>query len=628
MNTEKFIPTTREELIARHGVSQPDFIFVSGDAYVDHPSFANGLLVRLIEHWGYTVGIIAQPNVENLEDIQKFGPPKYAFLVSAGNLDSMVAHYTANKKPRSEDYYSPGGVKGKRPDRATLAYVNLIRRAYKGAPVVIGGIEASLRRFSHYDYWSDTVRHSILADSKADLLIYGMGERALKEICDALASGIDIKDITWVRGTVFMAKDVSNIEGVKMLPSHSEVKSDKKKYCEAVRLQHAYTCPYSSPVIAEESEGRYIVANPPAIPLDGRELDEVYELPYTRLAHPSYDAMGGVPALNEVKFSVVSCRGCFGDCAFCSITMHQGRAVTARTHESIMREVRLLTKLPDFKGYIHDVGGPSANFRGPSCKGQLERGICHSKRCLAPTPCKNLEASSEDYRELLRKLRGIEGVKKIFIRSGIRYDYLMESKGGDALLRDIVKYHVSGQLKVAPEHASDKVLKYMGKPSVSVFDKFTKKFNEETQRAGLKQYIVPYFICSHPGCTLEEAIELALYLKKTGFVPDSVQDFYPTPGAISTCMYYTGLDPYTLKEVYIPKGARERAYQRALLQFNKPENRKTVIEALKLCHREDLIGFSRDCLVAPTEIKRNDSPKERVKNGKDKNKGYSGKSRR
>jgi uncharacterized radical SAM protein YgiQ len=574
-----------------------DFVFISGDAYVDHPSFAAAVVGRVLEAEGYRVGIIAQPESDDPLAYQALGRPALAFLVGAGNVDSMVAHYTAARKPRSEDAYSPGGKAGRRPDRATLRYVAGLRSAYKGVPVIIGGVEASLRRFSHYDYWSDTVRRSILLDSKADLLVYGMGERPIREIAKRLAAGEAIGTIRDVRGTCVRSHGGSGLaEGTYLrLPDFDAVKgndtSSQRAYAEHFMLQKRNAEALAAETLAERVDDRWVVQNPPAAPLESSELDRVYELPYTRRAHPMYDAEGGVPALQEVKFSLVSSRGCFGGCSFCAITFHQGRAVRGRTRASLVREAQALTHLDGFKGYIHDVGGPTANFRGSACAIQEKGGACGNRECLHPAPCPKLRVDHLEFIETLRSIKRVSGVKKVFIRSGIRFDYLLlDVAHGQAFLDDLCEFHVSGQLKIAPEHVSSRVLDAMGKSGNAVYEEFRSRYAETNRRLGLKQFLVPYFISSHPGSTLEDAVELAEHLKRCGFVPDQAQDFYPTPGTLSTAMYRTGLDPRTMKPIYVARGEHEKRLQRALLQFDRRENHALVLEALREAHREDLIG--------------------------------------
>lgn len=613
-----FLPVSRADLEAR-GTVQADFVLVTGDAYVDHPAFAAALLGRLLESEGYSVAVLARPDPDDIEAFRLAGPPRLAFLVGAGALDSMVSSYTAARKPRSEDDYAPGGRpelclrgdgtlgpgkagrRNARPDRAVIAYAARCREAFKGVPVVIGGIEASLRRFAHYDYWSDTMRRSVLLDSKADLLVHGMGETALLEIARRLAAGEPASGIRGVRGTCWRTSRREDLPaGAVELPPWTALSAQGEPgfaaYAESFRLQHLNADPYSGRPLAEESEGRFVVQEPPAFPLAAAALDRLYEAPYERAAHPAYDAFGGVPALEEVRFSLTSARGCFGSCSFCSLAYHQGRIVQARSADSLEREARTLTALPGFKGYIHDVGGPTANFRAPACARQETFGACPDRRCLAPEACPSLRVDHSDYLGVLRRLRSLPGVKKVFVRSGIRFDYLMMDPDDD-FYRELVEHHVSGQLKVAPEHVSDRVLALMGKPPRRVYDAFARRFAELNREYGLKQYLIPYFISAHPGATLADALELAEYLRDSGFFPDQVQDFYPTPGTRSTVMYRTGLDPLTGQEVYVARGERERALQRALLQYRKPENRKLVREALEILGRRDLIGRGPKCLV-------------------------------
>ena len=594
---QDYLPISREDM-ERRGWDQCDFVYVSGDAYVDHPSFGTAIISRLLEARGYRVGIIPQPDWKDPDSINVLGRPRLAFLVSGGNMDSMVNHYSVSKKRRSQDAYTPGGEMGKRPDYATVVYGNLIRRTYPDVPVIIGGIEASLRRLGHYDYWSNRVKRSILLDSQADLISYGMGEHSIVEIADALDSGIDVKDITFIDGTVFKTKTLDSVYDYKMLPSYEEIRGDKRRYAESFYIQYSNTDPFSGKRLVEPYEKGYVVQNPPSKPLTQAEMDHVYDLPYARTYHPSYKALGGVPAIAEVKFSLVSCRGCFGACSFCALTFHQGRIIQGRSHESLVEEAKLLTEEPDFKGYIHDVGGPTANFRFPACEKQLTKGACPHRQCLYPKPCRNLNADHTDYLLLLKKLRELPKVKKVFIRSGIRFDYLLADKSRQ-FLRELCQYHVSGQLKVAPEHVADAVLSRMGKPENKVYRQFVDEYNRMNQRLGLKQYLVPYLMSSHPGSTLKEAIELAEYLRDLGYMPEQVQDFYPTPSTISTCMYYTGLDPRTMEEVYVPTNPHEKAMQRALIQYRNPKNYELVWEALHRAGRTDLIGYDRKCLIRP-----------------------------
>ena len=589
----------------KRGWESCDFVYVCGDAYVDHPSFGHAIISRMLEAHGYKVGIIAQPDWKNPESIQILGEPRLGWLVSAGNMDSMVNHYSVSKKRRAKDSYTPGGEMGKRPDYATIVYSNLIR-TWSKKPIILGGIEASLRRLAHYDYWSGKMKRSILLDSQADLISYGMGERSIVEIADALASGIEAKDITFIEGTVYKAENLDSVYDEIRLPSYREVSSDKKTYAESFYTQYSNTDPFSGKRLVEPYSDRlYVVQNPAAKPLTQEEMDDVYALPYMRTWHPCYDAAGGIPAITEVKFSLISNRGCFGGCSFCALTFHQGRIVQTRSHESIIQEAELLTQEPDFKGYIHDVGGPTANFRHPACEKQMTYGACPHKQGLFPQPCKNMNADHSDYISLLKKLRAIPKVKKVFIRSGIRFDYLLAEKNR-AFLRELCQYHVSGQLKVAPEHISDNVLKRMGKPENKVYRQFMKEYAAMNDSLGMKQYLVPYLMSSHPGSTLKEAIELAEYLRDLGYMPEQVQDFYPTPSTLSTCMYYTGYDPRTMEKVYVPTNPHEKAMQRALIQYRNPKNYDLVLEALRLAGRTDLIGFDKKCLIRPRQIKGRD----------------------
>ena len=603
-----YLPISREDMEKR-GWDQCDFVYVSGDAYVDHPSFGSAIISRLLESRGYRVGIIAQPDWKDPESIAVLGRPRLGFLVSGGNMDSMVNHYSVSKKRRSHDAYTPGGVMGKRPDYATVVYGNLIRRTYPDVPVIIGGIEASLRRLGHYDYWSNKVKRSILLDSQADLISYGMGEHSIVEIADALNAGIDVKDITFIDGTVFKTKTLDNVYDCQVLPSFEEIRRDKRRYAESFYIQYSNTDPFSGKRLAEPYERGYVVQNPPSKPLTTEEMDEVYALPYMRNYHPSYEEAGGIPAIREVKFSLISNRGCFGACSFCALTFHQGRIIQVRSHESLVEEAKLLTEEPDFKGYIHDVGGPTANFRFPACEKQMTKGACPHKQCLYPKPCKNLNADHTDYLILLKKLRELPKVKKVFIRSGIRFDYLLADRSRQ-FLRELCQYHVSGQLKVAPEHVADAVLSRMGKPENRVYRQFVDEYNRMNEKLGLKQYLVPYLMSSHPGSTLKEAVELAEYLRDLGYMPEQVQDFYPTPSTISTCMYYTGLDPRTMEEVYVPTNPHEKAMQRALIQYRNPKNYDLVREALYRAGRTDLIGYDRKCLIRPRK------PAEQGENGR------------
>ncbi|MGE5677123.1 MAG: YgiQ family radical SAM protein [Pseudomonadota bacterium] len=579
-------------------IEQFDFIFVSGDAYVDHPSFGNAIIARFLENRGYRVGMIPQPDWRDAKAFKVLGKPRLAFLVSSGNMDSMVNHYTASKKPRREDLYSPGGARGKRPDRAVTVYCNRLREAYKDVPIIIGGIEASLRRFAHYDFWDDQVRRSILFDSRADLLVYGMGEKPILQVAEALASGMEIKYITYVNGTAYITSGLDSIPESIVIPGFEEVRDSKRKYAQAFMYQYTEQDYHTGKVLIQPHGDRFLVQNPPPATLSGMELDDVYSLPFTREYHPVYEKQGGIPALKEVKFSLISQRGCFGGCSFCALNFHQGRVVQSRSHESILEEAKKLIADPEFKGYIHDVGGPTANFRAAACDKQLKEGVCKNRQCLYPSPCKNLKVDHRDYVQLLRKLRTLPGVKKVFIRSGLRYDYILADKCDD-FLTELCDNHISGQLKVAPEHVSDKVLRYMGKPGKGVYDRFVKKYFDMNRRLGKEQYIVPYLMSGHPGSDLEAAIELAEYVRDMGYNPEQIQEFYPTPGTLSTCMYYTELDPRTMKHVYVPKDPEEKAMQRALIQYRNPRNHELVYKALKLAGREDLIGFDDKCLIKP-----------------------------
>ena len=597
-----FLPITREEMKER-GWDQVDFVYVSGDAYVDHPSFGHAIITRLLESRGYRVGIIAQPDWRKPESVQVFGEPRLGFLVSAGNMDSMVNHYSVSKKRRKTDAYTPGGEMGKRPDYACVVYGNLIRQTYKKTPIILGGIEASLRRMAHYDYWSDKLKRSVLLDSGADVISYGMGEHSIVELAEALDAGIPVEDITYIAGTVVKAKSLDSIYDAEILPSFEDLKADKMNYARSFYTQYLNTDAFNGKRLVEPySEHLYVVQNLPATPLTQMEMDDVYSLPYQRTYHPSYEAKGGVPAIKEIKFSLISNRGCFGGCSFCALTFHQGRIVQVRSHESLIEEAKEITKDKDFKGYIHDVGGPTANFRHPSCKKQMEHGVCKTRQCLFPSPCKNLDADHRDYVSLLRKLRDIPKVKKVFIRSGIRFDYLLADKKQE-FLRELCEYHVSGQLKVAPEHVAGPVLSLMGKPEHKVYEEFTRQFYKMNERIGKEQYLVPYLMSSHPGSTLKEAVELAEYCRDLGYMPEQVQDFYPTPSTLSTCMYYTGVDPRTMQKVYVPKSPHEKAMQRALIQYRNPELYDLVIEALHKAGRSDLIGFGPKCLVRPRQMR-------------------------
>ena len=599
--TNFFLPVSKSDMKKR-GWTQCDFIYICGDAYVDHPSFGHAIITRLLEAFGYKVGIIAQPDWKNKESITILGEPRLAFLVSAGNMDSMVNHYTVNKKRRHQDAFSPGGVMGKRPDYATIVYCNLIRQVYKKTPVIIGGIEASLRRMAHYDYWSDKVKRSILIDSGADIISYGMGEHSIIEIADALNAGIDIHDITFIKGTVYKTKTLDNLENYIELPSYDDIVNSKEMYAKSFYTQYKNTDPFTARILVEKvKEKMYVVQNPPAMPLTEVEMDDIYSLPYMRNYHPMYEKDGGIPALSEIKFSITSNRGCFGGCSFCALTFHQGRIIQVRSHKSIIDEAIQMTKDADFKGYIHDVGGPTANFRHTSCDKQLTKGVCMNRQCLFPKPCPNLKVDHSDYIKLLRELRALPGVKKVFIRSGIRFDYCM-CDSDDTFINELCKYHISGQLRVAPEHISDNVLNKMGKPSNDVYEGFLKRYQRINKKTGKEQFVVPYLMSSHPGSTMKEAIELAEYIRDLGYMPEQVQDFYPTPSTLSTCMYYTGLDPATMDKVYTPVSHHEKAMQRALIQYRNPENYELVKEALIKNGRTDLIGFGPKCLIPPRNI--------------------------
>jgi len=602
-SNSNFLPVREADMKAR-GIDQLDFIFVSGDAYVDHPSFAAAVIGRVLEDAGFTVGIIAQPNYRDVEAFKILGEPRLGFLVNSGNIDSMVAHYTSAKKPRREDSYSPGGKAGLRPDRAVLVYCSMVKTAYRDVPVIIGGLEASLRRYAHYDYWQNKVRRSILLDSKADLLVYGMGEAQILEIAKYLDYGSNIKNITGVRGTCYLTNSIDNLKSYTCIPAFKEVAADKHAYNEAFKIQHLEMDAIRGKTVVQKHASRYLVQNPPAHPLSQKEMDAIYDLPYTRTYHPMYEEAGGVPAIKEVKFSLISGRGCFGSCNFCALTFHQGRAIQNRSHNSILKEAEALTELPDFKGYINDVGGPTANFRNRACMKQIKHGTCKGKACLFPKPCKQLEIDHTDYLSLLRKLRSMKGVKKVFVRSGLRYDYLIYDKD-PTFFEELAKYHISGQLKVAPEHISPRVLKYMGKPGRDIYDAFVKKFEQINRRLGMKQYVVPYLMSSHPGSDLKAAIQLAQYIKKWGYTPKQVQDFYPTPGSLSTAVYYTGMDPLTGELVYVPKSSREKQMQRALLQFADSKNYEIVKQALLQAGRDDLIGDGSGCLIShrPRSVK-------------------------
>lgn len=596
-----FLPISKEDMKKR-GWEQVDFTYVIGDAYVDHSSFGPAIISRVLESRGFKVGIIAQPDWKNEESINVFGRPRLGFLVSGGNMDPMVNHYTVSKKRRKTDAYTPGGVIGKRPDHATVVYCNLIKKLYKDSPIIIGGIEASLRRLAHYDYWSDSLKRSILLDSQADIISYGMGEHSIVEIAEALDSGLDVKDVTFIDGTVYKTKEIENVYDYEMLPSYEDLKADKLNYARSFNIQYMNTDPFTGKRLVEPyDKGIYVVQNPAAKPLTQIEMDDVYALPYMNTYHPVYEKDGGVPAISEIKFSITSNRGCFGSCSFCALTFHQGRILQTRSHESIIEEAKAMTEEPDFKGYIHDVGGPTANFRQPACSKQMEHGACKNKQCLFPEPCKNMKIDHKDYINLLRELRKIPKVKKVFVRSGIRFDYAIADKD-HTFIRELCKYHVSGQLRVAPEHVSDNVLKLMGKPGNDIYEKFVKECGHINEELGLKQYLVPYLMSSHPGSTLKDAIKLAEYVRDIGYMPEQVQDFYPTPSTISTCMYYTGVDPRTMESVYVARNPHEKAMQRALIQYKEPSNYELVKEALIKEKRQDLIGFGSRCLIPPRKI--------------------------
>ncbi len=613
-----FLPISQEDM-ERQGIAQLDFVYVIGDAYVDHPSFGHAIISRVLEANGYRVGIISQPDWKDESSITVLGKPKLGFLISGGNMDSMVNHYFVSGKHRQADAYTPGGEPYKRPDHATVVYGNLIRRVYKDVPVIIGGIEASLRRMAHYDYWSDSFKRSILLDSQADLISYGMGEKSIVEIADALAGGIAVKDITFIPGTVYKTKDSTGIYDAIRLPSYEEMKAAPYRYAESFQIQYCNTDPCVGKTLIEEYQhGVFVVQNPPQPPLTTQEMDAVYDLPYMRTYHPSYEEAGGVPAISEIKFSLVSNRGCFGGCNFCALTFHQGRTVQVRSHESILREAEGMIREKDFKGYIHDVGGPTANFRRPSCQKQMTQGVCKHRQCLFPEPCPNLEVDHSDYLALLRRLRALPGVKKVFIRSGIRFDYLMADRD-DTFFRELVEHHVSGQLKVAPEHISDVVLQKLGKPQKAVYERFVRKYYKLNEQLGKKQFLVPYLMSSHPGSTLKEAIELAEYLRDLGYMPEQVQDFYPTPSTMSTVMYYTGIDPRDGKKVYVCRNPHEKAMQRALIQYRNPNNYELVREALVKGGREDLIGFDKKCLIRPRNNQRDKGGKTETRQNNSKN---------
>ncbi|MBP2022261.1 putative radical SAM protein YgiQ [Clostridium punense] len=612
MNINKnFLPVSKEDMKERQ-ISQLDFIVITGDAYIDHPSFGTSIIGRLLEDQGFTVGIIAQPKWDNTDDFKKLGKPKYGFLISSGNIDSMVNHYTAAKKKRRDDLYSPGGKSGFRPNRAVTVYSNRAREAYKDVPIILGGIEASLRRFAHYDYWDDKIRKSILLDSKADLLIYGMGEKPIIEVANLLSYGMDVSKITSIRGTSYVTKDISSLKDYAMLPSFDEITTDKAAYAESYKIASEEQDAIRGKTLIEPYDNRYVVQNPPQFPLTTEEMDRVYKLPFTRTYHPSYEAMGGIPALNEVKFSITSHRGCFGSCSFCALTYHQGRVIQNRSQNSIIEEAKLLTDDNDFKGYIHDIGGPTANFRHKACKKQEKHGVCKDRQCMFPTPCKNLIVDHTEYLSLLRKVRTLPKVKKVFVRSGIRYDYLIHDKN-TKFFEELCEHHISGQLKVAPEHISNKVLGQMGKPSKEVYEKFKRKYSEINKKLDKNQFVVPYLMSSHPGSDMRAAVELAEYINTMGYMPEQVQDFYPTPGSLSTTIYYTGINPLTKEKIYVPTNQREKNMQRALMQFKNPENHSLVRDALVKARREDLIGYDKRCLITPTPPKATSSFKTKDK---------------
>lgn len=615
---QNFLPVNAQEMKER-GWDQVDFVYVTGDAYIDHSSFGAAIISRLLESRGFRIGIIPQPDWRKKESIQVFGEPRLGFLVTAGNMDSMVNHYTVSKKHRQKDAYSPGGKMGLRPDMATVVYSNLIRQTYKNTPIILGGIEASLRRLAHYDYWQDQVRRSILLDSGADLISYGMGEHSILEIAEALDSGLQVGEITYIPGTVYKSKTLDMVYDPIVLPSYEKIRDNKKAYADSFAVQYKNTDPFTAKPLAEDYGTRgYVIQNPPAKPLTQQEMDDVYDLPFTGTWHPMYDSQGGIPALEEIRFSLTSNRGCFGSCSFCALTFHQGRILQTRSHDSIIKEAIHMTEDPAFKGYIHDVGGPTADFRQPSCEKQLTKGVCQNRQCLFPEPCKNLTADHSDYVALLRKLRKIPKVKKVFIRSGVRFDYVMADKS-PVFLQELVKYHISGQLRVAPEHVSDQVLRYMGKPSHQVYERFLKAYEKANAKTGQKQYAVPYFMSSHPGCTVKDAVKLAEYVRDLGFTPEQVQDFYPTPSTLSTCMYYTGIHPLTGEKVYVPKDPHEKAIQRALMQYKNPANRVLVLEGLKLAGRMDLVGFGPKCLIRPERGSTGEKTKNRKQTGKNHN---------
>ena len=612
---KQFLPISMNDLKDRN-ISQLDFIIITGDAYIDHPSFGTAIIGRTLEREGFTVGIIAQPNWESVDDFRKLGKPKYGFLINSGNIDSMVNHYTTSKKKRHTDLYSPGGESGHRPDRAVIVYCNRAREAFKNVPIIIGGIEASLRRFAHYDYWDNKVRRSLLIDAKADLLIYGMGEKPVVEMANLFKYGMSIDKMTTLRGTVYAAKEISGLNDFVEVPSFESVNSDKNAYAESYKLQSMEQDDIRGKTVVQKHGDRYVIQNPPQTPLSQNEMDITYDLPYTRTYHPIYEDKGGIPAIKEVEFSITSHRGCFGSCSFCALTFHQGRVIQNRSQKSIIDEAKLLTTLNGFKGYIHDIGGPTANFRHRACKLQEKVGVCRDRQCMYPTPCKNLIIDHTEYLDLLRKVRVLPNIKKVFIRSGIRYDYLIYDKN-TKFFEELCEHHISGQLKVAPEHISDKVLTQMGKSNKDVYDRFVKKYFEINKKVNMNQFLVPYLMSSHPGSDLKESIKLSEYIKEMGYTPEQVQDFYPTPGSLSTTIYYTGINPFTSEKVYVPDDQKEKNMQRALLQFKNPENYNIVKEALLKEHREDLIGFDKKCLITPRPMKANSNVKfSRNKNSK------------
>ena len=623
---KKFLPITGDEC-AERGWDAPDFVYVTGDAYVDHPSFGTAIISRVLENSGFRVAILAQPDYKSCDEFKRFGKPRLGFLVSAGNIDSMVAHYTASKKKRSYDYYSAGGKMGKRPDRAVIVYCNRIREAYGDVPIIIGGLEASLRRFSHYDYWDNKIRRSILVDSRADILTYGMGENIILKIARLLERGVPIKKIRSLRGCVYLcSRDDEVFFPVAEELDFNKIKEDKREYARAFGIQYKNQDAINGKAIVEYYDNKKLVQNPPEYPLEREELDKVYALPYMRTYHPVYEKEGGVPAISEVKFSITHNRGCFGGCNFCALAFHQGRSVRSRSIESVVREAKIITEMDDFKGYIHDIGGPTANFRYPACDKQLKDGVCSSRKCLVPTPCPNLKADHSEYIELLKRVESLPKVKKVFIRSGIRFDYMLADKS-DAFFKKLVRDHVSGQLKVAPEHCSGNVLRLMGKPDFKVYEKFKDRYFELTKSFGMEQYLVPYLMSSHPGSTLSDAVKLAEFIKRWNYNPEQVQDFYPTPGTASTVMFYTGLDPFTMKEVYVPKAPEEKRMQRALLQCADPKNADLVRIALRKCHREDLIGFDKKCLIKPSYKDRVEQAKKQNASRNNKNQNRRGSSR-